>query len=76
MTGKDRFLELEKKIQQIAERLRTDQQKHSEHQAEIERLRNESRALDQEIKSLKKEREEVKNSVERLLNAIDRASSE
>lgn len=76
MNPKDRFAELEKKVQLIAERLKSAQQKQAEHLNEIERLRLESHELDREIKSLKKEREQVKNKIERILNAISRVSSE
>jgi chromosome segregation ATPase len=76
MTTKDRFSELEKKVQQIAERLATTHALHSQQQKEIERLRKVSQQLEQEIMNLKKEREQVKNKVERILNAINRVSGE
>lgn len=83
MTAKDRFAELEKKVQQVADRLNSAHDKHADERAELERLRAEmqkvrssTRELEEEIKSLKKERDLIKNKVERILSAIDHAGSE
>ncbi|MBZ5535998.1 MAG: hypothetical protein LAO31_08585 [Acidobacteriia bacterium] len=76
MNPKDQFAELERKIQQAGERLRSAHQKHADQLGELERLRSGLRALEQEIKSLKKEREVVKNKVEQILSAINRVSGE
>ena len=76
MSAKDRFSELEKKVQQIAERLTASHATHSQQQKEIEGLHKISQQLKQEIMNLKKEREQVKNKVERILNAINRVSGE
>lgn len=76
MNPKDQFAELEHKIQQAGERLRSARQKHADQLGEMERLRSELRALEQEIKGLKKERELVKNKVEQILSAISRVSGE
>lgn len=76
MNAKDQFAELERKIHQAAERLKSFRQKHTDQSEEIDQLRSGLRSLEQEIKSLKKERELVKNKVERILNAINRAGGE
>jgi chromosome segregation ATPase len=73
---KDQFAELERKIHQAGERLKSAHQKHADQLGDMERLRSDLRTMEQEIKSLKKERELVKNKVERILNAIDRAGGE
>jgi chromosome segregation ATPase len=73
---KDQFAELERKIHQAGERLKSAHQKHADQLGEMEHLRSELRALEQEIKGLKKERELVKNRVEQILSAISRVSGE
>lgn len=81
MTPRDRFSELEKKIHQIADRLKTSHQKQAEQTEEILRLRkeiqrqgSEPKDLEQEIRGLKKEREVIKNKVEHLIEMIERES--
>jgi chromosome segregation ATPase len=83
VTPKDRFAELEKKVHQVADRLKTAHQKQVEQADELQQLRKvlqrqgaEPKELEQEIRSLKKEREVIKNKVEHLIDAIDRASGE
>ncbi|MDD5542389.1 MAG: hypothetical protein PHX83_04375 [Acidobacteriia bacterium] len=79
MTPKDRFAELEKRVHQIADRLKTSHQKQVEQTEEILRLRKEiqrhgSDPRELEIRNLKKEREVIKNKVEHLIEMIERES--
>ncbi len=83
MRAKDEFQEFEKKVRQVADRLKAAQEKQAEQRDEIEKLRADlreriaaARIMEEEIKNLKKERELIKNKVERMISAIDLAGGE
>ncbi len=83
MRAKDEFQEFEKKVRQVADRLKAAQERQAEQRDEIEKLRADlreriaaARIMEEEIKNLKKERELIKNKVERMISAIDLAGGE